>query len=164
MALTPEPPAPGWAPTEPMAWPTRATGAEPAGRVAPVISVHERGEWLRVPVHEVLYLKAELKYVTLRTAARTHLVEASLADLEARFARSGRSPFVRVHRNALVAVAAVRAFERRAADAPLTGLGADDDARLDSHGWAVHIGATDEWLAVSRRQLAAVRQALAELG
>src|SRR5215207_8875078 len=34
----------------------------------PVIVVSDRGRVIRVPVADVLYLKAELKYVTLRTA------------------------------------------------------------------------------------------------
>ena len=42
---------------------------------APVIIVSDRGRIVRVPVAEVLYLKAELKYVTLRTAAHTHVLD-----------------------------------------------------------------------------------------
>jgi two-component system, LytTR family, response regulator AlgR len=59
-----------------------------------------------------------------------------------------------VHRNALVARSAVRALERRrVADADDEGDGAE-------MGWAVQIGATGEWLAVSRRQASAVREAI----
>src|SRR6185436_3919453 len=44
--------------------------APPAGP-EPVVVVSDRGRVVRVPVSEVLYLKAELKYVTLRTAEHT---------------------------------------------------------------------------------------------
>ena len=115
--------------------------------VTPVIVVHERGEVLRVPLAEVLYLKAEQKYVTLRTARRALLLDESLAELEERL--GGR--FLRIHRNALVARHAVVALERR---------DGDDTAE----GWVVRIAPTDEWLAVSRRQLVAVRDMLVAEG
>ena len=64
-------------------------GAPPAARAAasaedegPVIVVSDRGRIIRVPVADVLYLKAELKYVTLRTAEHTHVLDDSLAELE----------------------------------------------------------------------------------
>jgi two-component system response regulator AlgR len=63
---------------------------------------------------------------------------------------------LRIHRNALVARTAVTKLERRA---PSDG-GGDGDAE----GWAVQVGATQEWLAVSRRQLTQVRELLAEDG
>ncbi|MCY7316501.1 MAG: LytTR family DNA-binding domain-containing protein [Rubrivivax sp.] len=107
----------------------------------PVIVVSDRGRVLRLPVREVLYLKAEQKYVTLRTALHTHVLDDALADLELRLG----SGFVRVHRNALVAVHALRAMELRGGD--------------EGDGWAVRVAPTDEWLVVSRRQLAAVRAA-----
>ena len=113
----------------------------------PVIVVSDRGRVLRLPVREVLYLKAEQKYVTLRTAAHTHVLDDALSDLELRLGDS----FVRVHRNALVAMQAIRAMELR---------GGVRDA--DTDGWAVRVAPLDEWLPVSRRQVAAVRAALAE--
>ncbi|HKW83694.1 MAG TPA: LytTR family DNA-binding domain-containing protein, partial [Burkholderiaceae bacterium] len=99
--------------------------AEPAE--APVIIVSDRGRIVRVPVAEVLYLKAELKYVTLRTAAHTHVLDDSLADLEGRLGER----FLRVHRNALVARHAVRALERRV----VAGEGDDEGGEV----WAVRI-------------------------
>ncbi|MCP5272294.1 MAG: response regulator transcription factor [Burkholderiaceae bacterium] len=122
-------------------------GPEPSGDV-PVLVVSDRGRVLRLPVSEVLYLKAELKYVTLRTADRSYVLDDALADLEQRLGDG----FLRVHRNALVARAAVRELARRASD---------DDPDAGGEGWAVRVAPADEWLAVSRRQLAAVRQALA---
>lgn len=117
-----------------------------------VLVVSDRGRVVRVPVAEVLYLKAELKYVTLRTAGHSYVLDDSLAELEARLGER----FLRVHRNALVARAAVRALERR----QIAG-DSDDEA---GEGWAVRIAPVDEWLAVSRRQLAAVREALVAVG
>ena len=59
---------------------------------------------------------------------------------------------VRVHRNALVARKAMRALERRH-DEEEGGDGAE--------GWAVQVESTLEWLQVSRRQVSAVREAMA---
>jgi two-component system, LytTR family, response regulator AlgR len=117
-----------------------------------VLVVSDRGRVVRVPVAEVLYLKAELKYVTLRTAGHSYVLDDSLAELEARLGER----FLRVHRNALVARPAVRALERR----QIAG-DSDDEA---GEGWAVRVAPVDEWLAVSRRQLAAVREALVAVG
>lgn len=125
-------------------WPN---GAEPAADV-PVLVVSDRGRMLRLPLAEVLVLKAELKYVTLRTAERSYVLDDALSDLEQRLGDG----FLRVHRNALVARHAVRELARRS----------DAEAEADGgEGWAVRVAPVDEWLAVSRRQLAAVRQALA---
>jgi two-component system response regulator AlgR len=54
------------------ALPRGCSGARPAERppaplAGPVLVVSDRGRVLRVPLSEVLYLKAEQKYVTLRT-------------------------------------------------------------------------------------------------
>ena len=117
-----------------------------------VIVVSDRGRIVRVPVAEVLYLKAELKYVTLRTSDHTYVLDESLSELEARLGER----FLRIHRNALVARAAVRALERRT----LGGEGDDDGGE----GWAVRLGSVDEWLVVSRRQVSAVREALVAAG
>jgi two-component system response regulator AlgR len=104
------------------------------------LSVHERGKIHLVPVADVLYLRAELKYVTVRTAEREYLVEESLMHLEEEF----ESLFVRIHRNCLVARAAISGFERNAEES--------------ESGWAVVIKATGEKLPVSRRQQQVVKQ------
>ena len=116
----------------------------------PVLVVSDRGRVQRVPVGDILYLKAELKYVTLRTPAHAYVLDDSLSDLEHRLG----DVMLRIHRNALVARTAVTRLERRA---PSEGEG-------DAEGWAVLVGATQEWLAVSRRQLTQVRELLAEDG
>ncbi len=131
--------------------PPLATGDE-----ASAIVVTDRGRVLRVPLAEVLYFKAELKYVTLRTAAHTYVLDEALSDLEQRLGES----FLRVHRNALVARRAVRALERRTlAPGEEAGEGTEP-----GEGWAVCVAPVDEWLAVSRRQVAAVREALVAAG
>jgi two-component system response regulator AlgR len=122
-----------------------------AGGAAPVLVVSERGRVVRVPLAEVLFLKAELKYVTLRTSARSYILDDSLTDLEQRLGEH----VLRIHRNALIARHALRALERRKlADAQ------DDADDGNEIGWAVQVAGIDEWLAVSRRQLGAVREAI----
>ena len=107
--------------------------------------ISERGRTVRVPLAEVLYLKAELKYVTVRTAGASHLLDGSLSQLEDKYP----ARFLRIHRNALVARHAIRALVRH------------HDAE-EGEGWAVRLAGVDEVLAVSRRQVAAVREALGE--
>ena len=94
-----------------------------------------------VPVEEVIYLKAELKYITIRTADREYLLEESLTKLEEEFG----SRFVRVHRNCLVARDAIRGFERHVS------------AEGDAH-WEVLLRDVPEALPVSRRQQFIVRE------
>ena len=122
----------------------------------PVLVVSDRGRVQRVPVADILYLRAELKYVTLRTPAHAYVLDDSLADLAHRLGDA----MLRVHRNALVARHAITRLERRAPTAVEGALPAD----AEGEGWAVQVGATGEWLAVSRRQLTVVRDLLAEDG
>jgi len=109
------------------------------------LSVNERGRIHLIPLGEVLFLKAELKYVTVRTAEREFLLEESLAKLEQEFL--GR--FVRIHRNCLVAKDAIRGFERASM--------VDADGESDG-GWAVVLNQVSEKLPVSRRQQHIVRE------
>src|SRR4051812_44019140 len=118
--------------------------ARAAPAAAPeVLLIQDRGRTERVPLAEVLYFKAELKYITVRTAARSYILDASLSELEERHA----AQFLRVHRNALVARRAVRALEKHY----------DPE---EGEGWAVRLNGVEEVLAVSRRQLSAVREAI----
>ncbi|MDR2128601.1 MAG: LytTR family DNA-binding domain-containing protein [Burkholderiaceae bacterium] len=107
------------------------------------IVIVERGRTLRLPLQDVLYFKAELKYITVRTVEHHYLLDGSLNHLEERY--PGR--FMRVHRNALVAPKAIRALER----------GIDSD---DGESWAVRLTGVDDAIAVSRRQVASVRALL----
>jgi two-component system, LytTR family, response regulator AlgR len=108
-----------------------------------VLVIQERGKLIKLPLGEVLYLKAELKYITVRTAAGEHLLEASLGELEVRYP----TRFIRVHRNALAARHVLRGLERQDGD--------------EGEAWVLRLDGLPETLAVSRRQLAAVREALA---
>ena len=136
-------------------------GAEALREDDSFINVSDRGRLLRVPLSEVLYFKAELKYLTLRTTTQSLVMDGSLSDLEPRLG----DRFLRVHRNALVAKAAVRELERHA-----PSPGAEEEAHAagagseGGEGWAVRIAGVNTWLAVSRRQVAAVREALAAQG
>ncbi len=105
------------------------------------LSAQERGKVFLVPVSDIRYLRAELKYVTIRTADREILLEESLSRLEQEFTER----FVRIHRNCLVAKEYIEAFEKEAIDG--------SDAR-----WVVRVRDVDETLAVSRRQQHIVRQ------
>jgi two-component system response regulator AlgR len=108
-------------------------------------SVMERNRIVLVPVADVLFLKAELKYVTLRTRAGEHLIEEPLVAIEREFA----AQFVRVHRNCLVARGAIRGFER-------TGEGEEEPH------WSVVLEGLEERIPVSRRQWPGVKGALAK--
>ena len=121
----------------------RLVQARAAARAPEVLLIQDRGRTERVPLAEVLYFKAELKYVTVRTASRSYILDASLSELEDRHAMQ----FLRVHRNALVARRAVRALEKHY----------DPE---EGEGWAVRLNGIEDLLAVSRRQLSAVREAL----
>jgi len=133
------------------AGPVARARLDSAGRLANAgarefFSVTERHRIALVPVGEVLYLKAELKYVTLRTRAGEHLIEEPLVNIEKEFA----DRFIRVHRNCLVARAAIRGFERIA--------GSVDE---EPH-WNVVLDGLAERLPVSRRQWPAVKSVLPE--
>jgi len=116
--------------------------AEAAGGIESLL-IQERGRSERVALADVIYLKAELKYITVRTAEKEHIFDGALSDLEQKYAHL----FVRVHRNALVARRRVRAVEKH-------------NDPVEGEGWTVRLDGVDERLAVSRRQLAAVREAL----
>ena len=109
-----------------------------------VLIIQDRGRTERLPVDEVLYFKAELKYITVKTAARSYILDGSINELEEKYAQT----FLRVHRNALVARHAMRALVKHYEPE-------------EGQGWAVELKGTDELLVISRRQLAAVRGAIA---
>lgn len=107
--------------------------------------IHDRGRTERVWLDDVVYLKAELKYVTVRTAERSHIYDGSLHELEHRHPQR----WLRIHRNALVARSRVVAVLKQPAES------ADADA------WVVQLHGVPERLPVSRRQLNMVREAVA---
>lgn len=109
-----------------------------------VLVVQERTRTHRIPVRDIVYFKAELKYVTVRTPSRSYIWDGSLSDVEDRFAHG----FMRVHRNAIVAINAVTALEKH------------HDTEADAEGWQLRLRGVDDTVAVSRRQLQAVKELL----
>jgi two-component system response regulator AlgR len=110
--------------------------------------IPERNRTLRVPLADVLCLRADLKYISVRTTAgATHLLEGSLNQLEEKYP----ARLLRIHRNALVSRQAIRALVRHR-----------DPQEGDC--WAVRLEGMTEPLPVSRRQTAAVREALGHVG
>lgn len=107
-------------------------------------SIHERGKIVLVPLDEVIYLRAEQKYITVRTMQREFLMEDSLTRIEEEFGDA----FVRIHRNTLVAKSFVAGFERE-------GSGEEGDG--GAH-WVVLLRGLGEKLPVSRRQQHIVRE------
>jgi len=103
------------------------------------LSLNEKGRIVLIPVDDILYLKAELKYVTVRTTAREFLIEESLTHLENEF----DPVFLRIHRNCLVARARIREIGK---------LPGDED------GHFLRLDGLDERLMVSRRQYSALRE------
>lgn len=83
------------------------TAATPARRRSH-LSVRVRNQLLLIPLEEVLYFLAEQKYVTVHHLGGEALIEESLRALEGEL----EPDFVRVHRNALVAVRHIEAIER----------------------------------------------------
>jgi two-component system response regulator AlgR len=129
--------------------PAAASGAE-AAAASPRqhFAVQERGRMSLVPMGEVLYLKAELKYVTLRTKSKEYLIEDSLVSIEEELA----AHFVRVHRNALVARNAIIGVERGIYIAEGEG-----DADKPQEVWQVILRGIDHRLPISRRQWAVIK-------
>lgn len=105
------------------------------------LSVTERDRVMLVPVADIFYMRAELKYVTLKTLEREFLLEESLVNLEKEFG----DRFVRIHRNCLVARKNIVGFEK------VTPEGGE------SH-WVVLLKGLPEKLPVSRRQTHIVKE------
>ncbi len=103
------------------------------------ISVTWRGELHCIPVEDIYYFRAEQKYVLIRHSQGEILTEEPLKSLEEEFAER----FVRIHRNALVAVREIGALRKN-------DVGASE----------VYLPAIDESLTVSRRHLPEVRKRL----
>lgn len=106
------------------------------------LSIHERGKIHLVPIEQVLFMRAELKYITVRTAEHEYLLEESLAALEKEFA----TRFVRIHRNCLAAKEAIEGFAK--------GGGEEGEGS----GWMVKLKGLDDLLAISRRQQHIVKE------
>jgi len=124
--------------------PNREQLARAAASAREYLSIAERNRIVLVPIRDIVFLRAEQKYVTLRTREKEHLLEEALVSLEREFA----DRFVRIHRNCLVARAAIRGFERS-----LDG---------DESSWLVELDGIEERLPVSRRQWPIVRELVSD--
>ncbi len=111
----------------------------PGGRTHLSSVLH--GNLRLLPVDDILYLRADQKYVTVRYNGGEALIEDSLKSLEDEFGER----FIRIHRNALVARSAVEGIEK----------GGDGNARMRLRG-------CEERLEISRRHLPEVRRRLRE--
>jgi len=111
------------------------------------LACHERGRLLLIPVDGIIYLKADLKYVTVRTREREFLVDESLTHLEQEFG----DQFIRLHRSVLVARNAIVGFAR---------LGTDDAEAQ----WQAMLRDVAERLPVSRRQWPLVKSLVRRSG
>lgn len=121
----------------------RSRAGRSSALVEEVVIIQDRGRTERVLLKDVLYFKAELKYITVRTAARSYILDGSVNELEEKY----KVHFMRIHRNAIIARRAVRALVKHY----------DPD---EGEGWAVRLADVHELLFVSRRQVAAVREAI----
>lgn len=119
-------------------------GSEANSASQEFLVIQDRNRTERLPLHHVVYFKAELKYITVRTPSRSYILDGSLNDLEEKY----HQRFIRIHRNALLAHHAIAALEKHF----------DPE---EGDGWAVRLHGVDEVLAVSRRQLSAVRGLIA---
>lgn len=106
------------------------------------LSIHERGRVVLIPIEEIVYLRAELKYITVRTSKQEYLLEESLTHLESEF----DAVFVRLHRNCLVAQQFISGYEKRADD-------------KGDQQWHAILKDVPETIAVSRRQQHLIRKA-----
>ncbi|MBV8665055.1 MAG: response regulator transcription factor [Burkholderiaceae bacterium] len=119
-------------------------------------AVQERGRLLLVPVAEVLFYRAEAKYVTLRTRTREYLIEESLSSIEEEFG----AQLVRVHRNTLVARHAILGVERGVAGIAGDGEASSGESEKSQEAWQVILRDLDDRLPVSRRQWPIVKALL----
>ena len=114
-------------------------GEKPARRY---LSANTQGNIELVPVAEIRYLKAEQKYVTVGWPGHETLIDDPLKTIEAEFG----DQFLRVHRNALVALAHIDTLEKES----------DGKVRVKFRG-------VDEKIEISRRHILEVKKAIKKL-
>jgi two-component system, LytTR family, response regulator AlgR len=104
------------------------------------LSVTERGRVMLVPIDDVLFFRADNKYIAIKTLEREYLLEDSLNRLEEEYG----DKFVRTHRNSLIAREQIVGFEKGDGDEEST--------------WTVVLQSSKERLPVSRRQQHIVKE------
>lgn len=103
------------------------------------ICVKSRGSLELIPVEDIIYFKADQKYVTMRTADQEYLIEEPLKALEQEFSHH----FTRIHRNALVAHKMLHGLTKN----------------TDGHACII-FNEIDDLLEISRRHLPLIRKQL----
>lgn len=119
--------------------PNQLENIKPLQDVRSHLSISERGKIILVPMHEVIYFRAEQKYTTVRTRDNEYLFEESLTQLETELADT----FLRLHRNSLVSKAHISGFEKQ----DVSDSGGKDQQ------WVALLKEVSETIPVSRRQL-----------
>ncbi|MDO4769217.1 MAG: LytTR family DNA-binding domain-containing protein [Brachymonas sp.] len=123
------------------------TGATTPQAQLPSLLIQERGLSHRLDLNDILYARAEQKYVILHTRlGREWVWDGSLTQLEEKYPQF----FVRIHRSTLVQRQLLRQLKH--------SVQADG-----SEGWLLQLEGVANCLPVSRRQLPAVRQAMQAL-
>ncbi|MDR0529209.1 MAG: LytTR family DNA-binding domain-containing protein [Zoogloeaceae bacterium] len=110
------------------------------------LTCYAHGRTLLLPLSDILYFRAELKYVTARTKEKEYVLDETLARLEEEFGDT----FIRLHRAALVARNALASFERAR----------EED---DAYGYALLRHVPDK-LPISRRQWPLMRELFLKQG
>ena len=106
------------------------------------ICVKTRGSLELIPVEDIVYFKADQKYVTLRTLDHEYLIEESLKSLEEEFEHL----FIRVHRNAIVAESFINGITKNT-----------------QRHQCISFSDADDLLEISRRHLPDIRKKLKAL-
>jgi two-component system response regulator AlgR len=115
--------------------------AAPESNEREFISASSRRGIELIPVADVRYFLADQKYVTVRHSQGETLLDETLKDLESEFGER----FLRIHRNALVALAYVEGME------------------FKGNQYQLRMQGIDERLTVSRRHASAVKKLLQSL-
>lgn len=100
------------------------------------ISISQKGKIKLVPIQSICYLKAENKYVVVKTVKEEYLMNDTLNNLEKELGDT----FIRVHRNALISTG------------HLEGLEKNDDGQ-----WCVFFRGIPDKIEISRRQTPVIR-------
>lgn len=107
------------------------------------ISVLDKGRLILIPVNEILYLKADDKYVMVVWSGGKQLLNEPLKILEQEF----QQQLIRIHRNALIAKSKIASLQKQ------------------ENGMAtIKLRGIDDELQVSRRHLSQIRKLLKTLG
>ena len=95
------------------------------------------GKRILIHINDIIYFKAEDKYIVVKHNNGKSIMNSSLLKLE----KGVGSKFIRIHRNALVAKARIIGYEK-----------------TPTKQFRIILDKEDEWLSVSRRHIPEVRR------